>query len=80
MAADQAAGQPPGAVRWNALHPTRLVFEGVAFLALAGAVAVGINSWIEETPEPSVVGGYLCLWGLGVVALVALEKSFRRST
>ena len=70
----------PAAVHWNVLHPTRLTFEGVAFLALIAAVLAGIVAWTDTTPAWYVMAGLAFLWALGVAALVALHVSFRRAS
>ena len=68
----------PAAVKWNVLHPTRLTFEGVAFLSLIAALLAGLVAGPGATSPWNTVG-LVVLWVLGSVALVALHTSFRRS-
>ena len=70
----------PRAVHWNALHPTRLTFEGVAFLALVAAALAAIADWTATAPAWHIVAGLALWWALDVIALVALHVSFRRSS
>ncbi len=70
----------PSAVSWNVLHPTRLVFEGVAFFVLVAAALAGTVAWLDKAPAWQIMVGLSCLWVLGVFALGALDVSFRRSS
>jgi hypothetical protein len=68
------------ATGWNLLHPTRLAFEGVAWLALvAAAFAVGY-AWRDKAPEWVLILGFALLWTLGALATYFLHKSFNRSS
>jgi hypothetical protein len=60
---------------WNLLHPTRLAFEGVAWLALLAAA----YSWRDNTPAWGLVLGFAVLWILGALSTYFLHKSFNRS-
>jgi hypothetical protein len=70
----------PRAVHWNALHPTRLTFEGLAFVALVAAAVAAFVDWRATAPAWHVAAGLALWWALGVIALVALHVSFRRSS
>ncbi len=70
----------PPAVKWNVFQPTRLTFEGVAFLALLAALLAGIVAWTDTSPAWYDLSGLALLWLLGVIAVVALHVSFRRAS
>lgn len=70
----------PAVVRWNVLHPTRLVFEGVAFAALVTTLVAGTVARVDNLPPWHIAVGLVSLWVLDVFALVALDLSFRRSS
>ncbi len=74
------ARRAPLAVKWNVFQPTRLSFEGVAFLALFAALLAGIVAWTDTRPAWYDLFGLGFLWSLGVVALGALHVSFRRAS
>ena len=64
---------------WNLLHPTRLAFEGVAWLALLTAALAAAYSWRDNTPAWGLVLGFALLWILGALSTYFLHKSFNRS-
>jgi len=64
---------------WNLLHPTRLAFEGVAWLALLTAALAAACSWRDNTPAWELVLGFALLWILGALSTYFLHKSFNRS-
>ena len=65
---------------WNLLHPTRLAFEGVAWLALLAAALAAAYSWRDNAPAWGLVLGFALLWILGAVAGYFLHRSFNRSS
>ncbi|MEV4313082.1 hypothetical protein [Actinocrispum sp. NPDC049592] len=67
------------ATGWNVLHPTRLAFQGVATLALAGALAAGIFMWITRSPSWYVIAGYALGWLIDALATAYLHRSFHRA-
>jgi hypothetical protein len=64
---------------WNLLHPTRLAFEGVAWLALLTAALAAAYSWRDNTPAWGLILGFALLWALGTLATYFLHRSFNRS-
>ncbi len=64
---------------WNLLHPTRLAFEGVAWLALLAAALAATYSWRDRTPAWGLILGFALLWILGVLSTYFLNRSFNRS-
>jgi hypothetical protein len=64
---------------WNLLHPTRLAFEGVAWLALLTAALAAVYSWRDKAPAWGLILGFALLWTLGALAAYALHRSFNRS-
>ena len=64
---------------WNLLHPTRLAFEGVAWLALLTAALAAVYSWRDKAPAWALILGFALLWTLGALAAYALHRSFNRS-
>jgi hypothetical protein len=64
---------------WNLLHPTRLAFEGVAWLALLIAVLAAAYSWRGNAPAWGLILGFALLWVLGALGAYALHRSFNRS-
>jgi hypothetical protein len=64
---------------WNLLYPTRLAFEGVAWLALLTAALAAAYSWRDNTPAWGLVLGFALLWILGALSTYFLHKSFDRS-
>jgi hypothetical protein len=64
---------------WNLLHPTRLAFEGVAWLALLTAALAAAYSWRDKAPAWGLVLGFALLWILGALGTYALHRSFNRS-
>ena len=68
---------PPAA--WNLLHPTRLAFEGVAWLALLTAALAAAYSWRDNAPAWGLILGFALLWILGVLGTYFLHRSFNRS-
>jgi hypothetical protein len=64
---------------WNAMHPTRLAFAGVAVLALLGALAAGVFLWIARSPAWYVITGFGLGWLAGAVATVQLHLIFDRA-
>lgn len=64
---------------WNLLHPTRLAFEGVAWLALLAAPLAAAYSWRDNAPAWGLILGFALLWILGALATYSLHRSFNRS-
>jgi hypothetical protein len=64
---------------WNMLHPTRLAFEGVAWLALLTAALAAAYSWRDKAPGWGLILGFAVLWILGALATYFLHRSFNRS-
>ena len=64
---------------WNMLHPTRLAFEGVAWLALLAAAVAAPYVWWTKAPGWGLILGFSLLWTLGVLATYFLHGSFNRS-
>jgi hypothetical protein len=64
---------------WNLLHPTRLAFEGVAWLALLTAALAAAYSWRDKPPAWGLTLGFALLWLLGVLGTYFLHRSFNRS-
>lgn len=67
------------ATGWNPLHPTRLAFQGVALLALAGALGAGIFLWITRSPSWYVIAGFALGWLIDALATIFLHRSFNRA-
>ena len=65
---------------WNLLHPTRLAFEGVAWLALLTAALAAAYSWRDKAPAWGLTLGFALLWILGALGTYFLHRSFNRST
>ena len=64
---------------WNLLHPTRLAFEGVAWLALLTVALAAAYSWRDNAPAWGLILGFALLWILGALGTYALHRSFNRS-
>ena len=64
---------------WNLLHPTRLAFEGVAWLALLTSALAAAYSWRDNAPAWGLILGFALLWILGGLGTYALHRSFNRS-
>ena len=64
---------------WNLLHPTRLAFEGVAWLALLTAALAAAYSWRDKAPAWGLILGFALLWILGALSTYFLHRSFNRS-
>lgn len=64
---------------WNLLHPTRLAFEGVAWLALLTAGLAAAYSWRDKSPAWGLIFGFALLWILGALGTYFLHRSFNRS-
>jgi hypothetical protein len=64
---------------WNLLHPTRLAFEGVAWLALLTAALATAYSWRDYAPAWGLILGFALLWILGALAAYFLHRSFNRA-
>ena len=64
---------------WNLLHPTRLAFEGIAWLALLTAALAAVYNWRHEAPAWELMLGFALLWALGTLAAYILHRSFNRS-
>ena len=67
------------ATGWNVLHPTRLAFQGVAVLALVGALAAGIVLWVTRSPSWYVITGFALGWLIGATATGFLHRAFDRA-
>ena len=50
MASDAKERRSVAPTGWNLLHPTRLAFEGVAWLALLTAALAATYMWWTKTP------------------------------
>jgi hypothetical protein len=64
---------------WNLLHPTRLAFEGVAWLALLTAALAAAYSWRDNAPAWGLILGFALLWSLGALGAYFLHRSFDRA-
>ena len=64
---------------WNLLHPTRLAFEGIAWLALLTAALAAAYSWRDKAPAWGLILGFALLWILGALCTYILHRSFNRS-
>ncbi|MGW5720073.1 hypothetical protein ACWEVP_28165 [Amycolatopsis sp. NPDC003865] len=65
---------------WNFVHPTRLAFEGVGWLAVAAAgVAGGYQWWLRSPPWP-VIAAFAAGWLVGPAVTVLLHRAFRRAS
>jgi len=64
---------------WNLLHPTRLAFEGVAWLALLTAALAAAYNWRDKAPVWGLILGFALLWTLGALGAYFLHRSFNRS-
>jgi hypothetical protein len=64
---------------WNLLHPTRLAFEGVAWLALLTSALAAVYNWRGKAPAWGLLLGFALLWILGAGSSAALHRSFNRS-
>jgi hypothetical protein len=64
---------------WNLLHPTRLAFEGVAWLALLTAALAAVYNWRDKAPAWGLILGFALLWALGALGTYVLHRSFNRS-
>lgn len=67
------------ATGWNVLHPTRLAFQGIALLALIGALGAGVFLWITRSPSWIAIVGFALGWLIDAVALVFLHRAFDRA-
>jgi hypothetical protein len=67
------------ATGWNALHPTRLAFQGIAALAVISALGAGIFLWITRSPSWYAITAFGLFWLLGAVATARLHHSFDRA-
>jgi hypothetical protein len=65
---------------WNLLHPTRLAFEGVAWLALLTAALAAAYAWRDTAPGWGLILGFALLWVLGALATYSLHRSFNHSS
>jgi hypothetical protein len=65
---------------WNLLHPTRLAFEGIAWLTLLTAALAAAYSWRNQAPAWGLILGFTLLWILGALSTYVLHRSFNRST
>lgn len=69
-----------GVVTWDAVHPTRLAFEGVALLASVGAAAAVIYVWTSKSPGWYTASGFAVVWIVGLALIFLLHRSFNRAT
>jgi hypothetical protein len=65
---------------WNLLHPTRLAFEGIAWLSLLTAALAAAYAWRDTAPGWGLILGFALLWALGTLANYFLHRSFNRSS
>jgi hypothetical protein len=79
MASDVGRNRWFTATGWNVLHSTRLAFEGVAVLALAGALVASIHMLITRSPSWFVIAGFVVGWMLGAVATLFMHRTFERA-
>lgn len=61
---------------WNAAHPTRLAFVGVAALAVGGALVTGIFLWVTRSPGWPVITAFGLGWLVGALVTVRLHRIF----
>ena len=64
---------------WNPLHPTWLVFGGVATGALIAAAVAAVYYWSTASPRGYYMVGFAVCWALDVVAVSALHRSLQRA-
>jgi hypothetical protein len=64
---------------WNLIHPTRLAFEGVAWLALLAAAFAAAYAWRGKVPAWGLILGFALLWILGAIATYFLHRGFNSS-
>lgn len=64
---------------WDIFHPTRLAFEGVAWLALIVAPFAAAYDWRQHGPPRYLILGFALLWSLDAVTTWFLHKSFNQS-
>ena len=64
---------------WNLLHPTRLAFEGIAWLALLTAALAAAYIWRDKAPAWGLILGFALLWILGALGTYVLHRSFNRA-
>jgi hypothetical protein len=64
---------------WNLLHPTRLAFEGIVWLALLTAALAAAYGWRDKAPAWGLILGFALLWVLGALGASGLHRSFNRS-
>jgi hypothetical protein len=69
----------PAVAAWKMTQPTRLAFEGVAWLALAVAIPAAWYAWRHNAPAWYLVLGFALLWCLGAIAAYRLHASFNES-
>src|SRR5215472_8415353 len=62
------------------LHPTRLAFEGVAWLAVLTAALAAAYSWRGTAPGWELIFGFALLWTLRALTTYFLHRSFNRSS
>jgi hypothetical protein len=67
------------ATGWNASHPTRLAFQGVALLTLVGVLAAGLFLWITRSPSWYVITGFAVGWLIDALVTVRLHRAFDRA-
>jgi hypothetical protein len=80
MKTDEDEDRSPDIVAWKITHPTRLAFEGVAWLALVAAGPAAAYSWRNKEPAWYLVLGFALLWCLGVIAAYRLHTSFNQAS
>jgi hypothetical protein len=66
--------------RWNVVHPTRLVFEGAASLALVAAALGSFYRRWNDPPHWMLIVGFGLLWIIGAAATVVLHRSFNAAS
>jgi hypothetical protein len=79
LAAEDATRRWFTATGWTVLHPTRLAFEGVAVLALTGALAASIYVLLARSPSGYLITGFAAGWLLGLVSTVFMHRTFKRA-
>jgi hypothetical protein len=65
---------------WNVVHPTRLAFEGVGFLALAAAGLFAGHHWWRTPPPWPLTAGFIASWLFGAAITVLLHRAFQRAS
>lgn len=65
---------------WNAMHPTRLAFEGVGILALLASAFAAAFQWATARPSWPMISASVVGWLLGVAIIYLLHRAFVRAS